>query len=72
MSVSEQVTDANLLSLKGFGVLVHLITLLSTLRTGTEDLYLCLPDETSNRIHQCLGVQKKYRPVSVVRVSEDL
>ena len=44
MSVSEQVTDANLLSLKGFGVLVHLITLLSTLRTGTEDLYLSVPN----------------------------
>ena len=52
MSVSGQVTDANLLSQKGFGVLGQMFTLLSTLRTGTEDLYLCLPGETHNRIHQ--------------------
>ena len=42
VSVSGQVTGANLLSQKGFGVLGQMITLLSTLRTGTEDLYLCL------------------------------
>ena len=55
MSVSGQVTYANLLSQKGFGVLGRMITLISKLCTGTEDLYLCLQGETSDRIHQCQG-----------------